>query len=38
MAQEPARHITMKEFRRLMEGLEIDQPKAIQNIKPGDFC
>lgn len=36
--QEQARHITMKEFRWLMEGLEIDQPKAIQNIKPGDFC
>lgn len=36
--QEHARRITMKEFRWLMEGLEIDQPKAIQNIKHGDFC
>lgn len=36
--QEQARCITMKEFRWLMEGLEIDQPKAIRDIKPGDFC
>jgi len=36
--QAQARHITTKEFRWLMEGLQIDQPKAIRNIKPGDFC
>jgi transposase len=36
--EEQARHITMKEFRWLMEGLEIDQPKAIKDAKPGDFC
>ncbi|HWT27335.1 MAG TPA: IS66 family insertion sequence element accessory protein TnpB [Mobilitalea sp.] len=36
--EEQARCISMKEFRWLMEGLEIDQPKAIKDIKPGDFC
>jgi len=35
--EEQARHITMKEFRWLMEGLEIYPPKAIKDIKSGDF-
>ncbi|OGO76541.1 MAG: transposase [Clostridiales bacterium GWB2_37_7] len=35
---EQARHISKQEFRWLMEGLEIDQPKAIREAKSGDIC
>lgn len=30
--------LTWQEFKWLMEGLEIHQPKAIRPAKPGDFC
>lgn len=36
--EEQVRDITWQEFRWLMEGLEINQPKAIQSAKPGAFC
>lgn len=32
------RTITWQEFRWLMEGLELDQPKAIRSANPGQFC
>lgn len=32
-----ARQLTQQEFRWLMEGLTIDQPKAIRETKPGEF-
>ena len=32
-----ARRLTQQEFRWLMEGLTIDQPKAIREAKPGEF-
>lgn len=32
-----ARSITRQEFRWLMEGLSIDQPKALKKIESGDF-
>ena len=35
---EQARRISKQEFRWLMEGLAIDQPKAIRDAKPGEFC
>jgi transposase len=34
---EQARRISKQEFRWLMEGLTIDQPKAIREAKPGDI-
>lgn len=34
---EQARRLTQQEFRWLMEGLTIDQPKAIREAKPGDI-
>ncbi len=36
--KEAVRTITWKEFRWLMEGLELEQPKAIKPAKPGSFC
>jgi transposase len=36
--EEQVRDITWQEFRWLMEGLEINQPKAIRNAKSGAFC
>jgi transposase len=35
---EQVRLLTVQEFRWLMEGLSIDQPKAIRNVKPGEIC
>lgn len=35
--QEQARRLTMQEFRWLMDGLAIDQPKAIREAKQGDI-
>ncbi|AHF10480.1 IS66 family insertion sequence element accessory protein TnpB [Dehalobacter restrictus] len=32
------RSLTWQEFKWLMEGLEIDQPRAIKKVKPGAFC
>lgn len=34
---EQARCLTMQEFRWLMDGLAIDQPKAIREAKQGDI-
>ncbi|PYG83880.1 transposase [Ruminiclostridium sufflavum DSM 19573] len=34
---EQARQLTMQEFRWLMDGLAIDQPKAIREAKHGDI-
>ena len=34
---EQARRLSQQEFRWLMEGLKIDQPKAIRDAKPGDI-
>lgn len=36
--KEEVEPITWKEFRWLMEGLEMDQPKAIKTANPGSFC
>jgi len=36
--EEQVRDITWQEFRWLMEGLEIDQPKAIRPAQKGAFC
>lgn len=36
--EEQVKNITWQEFRWLMEGLEIDQPKAIRPAKQGAFC
>lgn len=35
--QEQARLLSQQEFRWLMEGLEIEQPKAIRKVKPKDI-
>ena len=35
---EQARRLTQQEFRWLMEGLTIDQPKAIREARPGEIC
>jgi len=35
---EQARRLSSQEFRWLMEGLAIDQPKAIRDAKPGEIC
>lgn len=32
------RLLTIQEFRWLMEGLSIEQPKAIRKVKPGEIC
>lgn len=32
------RELTQQEFKWLMEGLTVDQPKAIKSAKPGAFC
>lgn len=34
---EQARHLSKQEFRWLMEGLKIDQPKVIHDAKPGEI-
>jgi transposase len=34
---EQARRLTTQEFRWLMEGLSIEQPKAIREAKPGEI-
>lgn len=34
---EQARLLSVQEFRWLMEGLSIEQPKAIRQTKPGDL-
>lgn len=34
---EQVRHLTSQEFRWLMEGLSIEQPKAIKEAKPGEI-
>jgi transposase len=36
--EEQVRNITWQEFRWLMEGLEITQPKAIRLAQTGSFC
>ena len=36
--KDEVRSITWKEFRWLMEGLEMEQPKAIKAANPGSFC
>jgi|GEM_PF-60541 len=36
--EEQVRDITWQEFRWLMEGLEINQPKAIRPAQKGVFC
>jgi transposase len=35
--QEQAKHLSAQEFRWLMEGLSIEQPKAIRKAKPGEI-
>lgn len=35
--EDEARSITKQEFRWLMEGLSIDQPKALKKVESGDF-
>jgi len=35
---EQVRMLTVQEFRWLMEGLSIEQPKAIKKVKPGEIC
>ena len=32
------RTLSWKEFRWLLEGLSVDQPRAIKAAQPGDFC
>lgn len=32
------RTLSWKEFRWLLEGLSVDQPRAIKSVEPGDFC
>lgn len=32
------RNLSWQEFRWLLEGLSIDQPRAIREAKPGEFC
>lgn len=34
---EQARRLSLQEFRWLMEGLSIEQPKAIREAKPGEI-
>ena len=34
---EQARRLSSQEFRWLMEGLSIEQPKAIHKVKPGEI-
>jgi len=34
---EEVRDVTWQEFRWLMEGLSIDQPKALKDVKSRDF-
>ncbi|NLO40533.1 MAG: IS66 family insertion sequence element accessory protein TnpB [Ruminiclostridium sp.] len=34
---EQARRLSSQEFRWLMEGLSLEQPKAIHNVKPGEI-
>lgn len=34
---EQVRYLSAQEFRWLMEGLSIDQPKAIREVKPGEI-
>ncbi len=36
--EKEVRPLTRQEFKWLMEGLEIDQPKAIRSAKQGAFC
>ena len=36
--KDEVRTVTWKEFRWLMEGLELEQPKAIKPATPGAFC
>lgn len=36
--KDEVRTVTWKEFRWLMEGLELEQPKAIRPATPGAFC
>lgn len=33
-----AKQLTWQEFKWLMEGLEVEQPKAIKSAIPGSFC
>ena len=35
---EQVRLLTAQEFRWLMEGLSIEQPRAIRKVKPGEIC
>lgn len=35
---EQARRLSTQEFRWLMEGLEVDQPKVIRRAQPGVIC
>jgi len=35
---EQVRPLSRQEFKWLMQGLEIDQPKAIKSASPGAFC
>ena len=37
-SQDEVKLLTWQEFRWLMEGLSIDQPKAIKTVKQGAFC
>jgi len=37
-SQSEARFLTWQEFRWLIEGLSIDQPKAIKPVKQAAFC
>ena len=37
-SKEEVKSITWQEFRWLMEGLEIEQPRAIKPANPGSFC
>jgi len=37
-SQSDIKPLTWQEFKWLMEGLELDQPKAIKPAIPGSFC
>lgn len=37
-SQEEVRQLTWQEFRWLIEGLSVDQPRAIKPVKHGAFC
>lgn len=37
-SEKEVRPLSWQEFKWLMEGLEVEQPRAIKPVKPGSFC